>query len=399
MDGNSSNSLVNAGNTTTDQVVFEHRLEHYSANIAPKMVWLDSSDNPYKRLVVPSARQHHILGDAISHVSFFHEARQRGTTGNTIETSTQSMIKKLAAEIGKMTNLDGFASTYSEAESSNLVSILASILVLSNSSLMESHIFVAQMHRHAARTIVRAFPAQATSQDELFKFLKEQLAIYDILASTTTFTPKDVRDAITFDEHGSHAVFGQYLNVIHRITVQAVERDTNGTQAKLILYAALVDELELARASTLLVFGSWSRSFSKPECSNFIRLVDAHHHAGILYANSRLKMGIEKDVKRYHVGRLYQILELLEGVEAHLQNLPWVLFIAGICSYDQSRWGTVMRICSKLCDHIGFGHFTQLQRFLVELADKQDNRLVEELDWMPLAKEWEKNGVPLVLIT
>jgi hypothetical protein len=124
-----------------------------------------------------------------------------------------------------------------------------------------------------------------------------------------------------------------------------------------------------------------------------MRLVALYHHAGILYACNRLTCSDVSQTEEYHASKLFDILENFEDLNASLPNLPWPIFIAGICSCsNQERMRVTDNLCQLLSASTRFEHYANMTTFLQELWESPHH------DWILLARKWEARDVPILAV-
>ncbi|OAP60512.1 hypothetical protein AYL99_05514 [Fonsecaea erecta] len=266
--------------------------------------------------------------------------------------------------------------------------VLAAMLILSNHSLLRSELSHAQSHRQAARILMNSLALKRPPNDDLTIFLKNQLAIYDVLACTTLFNYEHIQGAILPHLSQQDVPFGDFLKILHSVTVMSLH-EKHAKPAE-----NLEDEFKLANGSTLLAAGTLTQTLTMPSKRDFIRLVQAYHHAGILYAYTRLST--PDDYARamlVHTDELFSVLDQFEDINASLHNLAWPLFIAGAsCWGDEKRMGIISGLCQTLSTNTRFEHYTNISIFLQELWQGSNS------DWTLLARQWEEKGTPIIAV-
>ena len=313
-------------------------LEHYDKDIAGFMVWIDSEKNEYRRLVLPLANQQPVLLLAILAISAQHlavtkgqettfPARARDAAVNMISQQIQQVTGQLAAgfDLGSQINPD------------TAVWMLASMLTLANYEMTETETgaAAADSHRQAARTLVNALATTKREHNILFDFLRNQLAIYDILACTTTFGPMSTVEVILPASDHANLIFSEFLSLLHRVTVwsrQHQEKKTSGNFGPADVPITSADAragFEQARGSTLMAAGVLGLPRDARR-RDFVRIVDIYHHAALLYTYRVLFCGqVEQIEVDASVTVLFERLNQLEDKSTCMQNLPWPVLIAG----------------------------------------------------------------------
>lgn len=378
-----------------------HRLlEHYANNIATIMVWLDSDLNAYRRLVIPLAEREETLMLAILAMAGAH-ASDAPQAANQMLDASQTAYENAMLRIAESLRTIMASKVAGSNDINQFEPLIAAALVLSNFSLFRSQVSLAQLHFNAVRTLIKGATLNGMPTGKnLFIFLQNQAAAYDVLACTTTFDQDHVRGAILpeFDRN-ENFIFGQYLVVLHSITTTSLSHGEEATEvnhpdsgsSENATMGDLEDQFELARASTLQAAAVFS-AFSRPLINDdFIRIVQAYHHAGLIYAHRRLKGFGTSESESHHSSRLFQVLNKFRDINSVVHNLAWPIFIAGICSQpDCERMATVRRLSRVLVETTRFGHYNDISRFHEDLWKSPHN------DWITLARDWERRGTPLI---
>ncbi|KAJ9607101.1 hypothetical protein H2200_008173 [Cladophialophora chaetospira] len=377
-------------------------IDHYDTQIAGLMVWIDSEKNEYRRLVVPLAGQQPVLLLAILAISAQHlavttrqetsfPARARDAAVTMISQQIQQVTGKLAA---------GF-DLGSQIDPDTAVWMLASMLTLANYEMSETETgaAAADSHRQAARTLVNALATTNRENNMLFDFLRNQLAIYDILACTTIFGPMSTVEVILPAPDHSNLIFSEFLSLLHRVTIwsrQRHERETSGSFSVADIPISSSDArsgFEQARGSTLMAAGLLGLPRDARR-RDFIRIVDVYHHAALLYTYRVLFGGqveqIEVDASALI---LFERLNQLEEKSTCMQNLPWPAFVAGTeCRDNPERQAFVAKLYADIAQDMGFKYYLGILDFLQDLwASRVTN-------WTEMARSYEANGKKIVAV-
>ncbi|RFU26383.1 hypothetical protein B7463_g9959, partial [Scytalidium lignicola] len=374
--------------------VVNRLLLHYAHHITPIMVWLDSEKNEYRRLVIPLAEKQPVLRLSILAIAAAHLPRDSEIEADFSQSACQAAILMITQQIRFMIDKNFEVNhIHNENDERTAEGLLATMLTLSNYSLLGSALSHAQSHRHAARILVNTLTLKRASNDELFVFLRNQLSVYDILACTTLFNSEHIRHAILPDLSQGDIFFGHFLTIIHRITIRSIPNQDYDLSSESSRMEELEDEFEIACSSTLLLAGPVITSCKKIFKEDFIRLVQTYHHAGAIYACKRFHGSTMSEHEKRHSLLLFTALEKLDNIDSFLHNLPWPIFIAGICScLDPKRISVVSNLCSMLSSKTGFKHYANILIFLQELWESSHK------NWVSLAREWEERGVPVIAV-
>lgn len=356
---------------------------YYSTSIAGLMVWLDSPANEYRRRVLPLAAFDPGLGLAVAAISTQHRAGPTDTPAfsEAARDACLALLRQSARELTRRL-ADGAPIGATPGDVVDAECMLASMLMMTCYEMASSRAAAAECHRRAARTIVGVFGAAARSS-ELFTFLRNQLAIHDVLASVTSFDADDLREVVVPDEE-TEDLFTEYLGFLHRITLvsRGIESDES------LEADAVRSRFEQARASTLMVATKLQLGRTAMR-RDFVRLVDTYHTAALLYSYRCLDLntpGLE--LERAHLStRLTAQLTEFEDSTAWIQNLPWPALVAGIEAHgDTSRQEAVTEAV------IAVSRVTNSMHHLDSLAFLREFWTGSDADWRPLARQWEDEG-------
>lgn len=377
---------------------FTGLIEYYGKSIAGLMVWLDTDQNDYRRHVLPLAKSEPGLRLAVAAIAAHHGSNlfphNPPNFPELARDACLGFVKQGAKEMtNRLTTGSGLAS------STDMVGgewMLASVLIMICFEMVQSRLEVAECHKQAARTIVNVFGPTAAGRSHLFRFLQNQLAIHDVLASTTSFNLADVQNTITPPANSETALFADYLTSLHRVTLASRQvahhsSETVDSMRSQRMSASFVHNLfEQARGSTLMAAGRLHVNNSKNR-RDLIHLVEVYHKAALLY--SYRCMGLETlgavTYAEHHLLALQLPDELLQFSDQQLciQNLPWPALVAGTeCHGDRERQAKVVKIFLDIYEATKFKHYLEILEFLETFWDGPWT------DWRPLAQEWEMAG-------
>ncbi|KXH31899.1 hypothetical protein CSIM01_02451 [Colletotrichum simmondsii] len=372
-------------------------MDYYRRNLAGLMVWMDSDENHYRTQVIPMAANQPAIGFAIMAFAAQHGAmalpdesveNARDRCLHLIQTRAQDMTARLI-EGDDLDNHGDLA----DAEW-----MLASILIMCNYENARRRLQIADDHRRAARTIVNLFKSQnSINKRELFDFLRNQLAIDDVLAATTSFDLPLIRNAVTPAPGSDHLLFSRYLTFLHHVTLvsaDAVESHPSISRLRSGLTMPLIRSgFEQARGATLMAAGRLGVAGSSMS-RDFIRLVEIYHSAGLLYSMRCLDYVIDHVSERIvAVASLFDQLAEFEDQAAFVQNLAWPTFIAGTeCHGDQDRQEITAGLLTAIYEGTRFSYYLDAVNFLKEFWAGEDD------DWRPLARMREAIGQRVLVV-
>ncbi|KAK1544137.1 hypothetical protein CPAR01_04770 [Colletotrichum paranaense] len=373
-------------------------MDYYRLNLAGLMVWMDSDENHYRTQVVPLAANQPAVGFAIMAFAAQHGAmtvpdesvaeNARDRCLRLIQTRAQDMTARLI----KGDDLNDHGDVV-DAEW-----MLASILIMCNYENARRRLQIADDHRRAARTIVNLFKCQSSINNrDLFAFLRNQLAIDDVLAATTSCDLPLIRNAVTPAPGSEHLLFSRYLTFLHRITLvsaDAVDSHPSISHLRSGLTMPLIQsEFEQARGATLMAAGRLGLAGSSMSL-DFIRLVEVYHNAGLLYSLRCLDYATEHASERIvAVASLFDQLTGFKDLAAFVQNLAWPTFIAGTeCHGDRHRQEIIAGFLMKIHEGTRFSYYLDAVNFLKEFWAGENN------DWRPLARMREAIGQRVLVV-
>lgn len=377
-------------------------MEYYRQNLAGLMVWLDSEDNVYRKRVIPLAEYQPAIGFAIVAFAAQHEwgaCPLREDIAMIAESARDKCLQLIQTRAREMTAkvADG-VELNSQSDISDAEWMLASILIINNYENARCRLEAAEGHRQAARTIVNIFNHSVVTQGrELFAFLRNQLAIEDIIAATTTFDENHIKNAITPALGSESLLFSKYLTLLHQITLQSLNPTKNlDSQEPLecsLTLSTVQSEFEQARGATLIAAGRFDLGGSVM-ARDFVRLVDIYHCAGLLYAFQGLKYACKGSPHWMTIStKLFDQLSELEDLNALVQNLAWPTFIAGTaCHGNKERQTLILSTFTAIHEVTKFDYYLDAVDFLEGFWAGSD------LDWRPLAKGREVSGKRLFVV-
>ncbi|EXJ63875.1 hypothetical protein A1O7_00210 [Cladophialophora yegresii CBS 114405] len=377
-------------------------LSYYDQQIAGLMVWIDSEKNEYRRLVVPLAEQQPVLLLAILAISAQHLAVTTGQETSFPARARDAAVTMISKQIQQVTGkLAAGFDLGSQIDPDTAVWMLASMLTLANYEMSETETgaAAADSHRQAARTLVNALATTNRETNALFNFLRNQLAIYDILACTTIFGAMSTVEVILPAPDHSNLIFSEFLSLLHKVTIwsrQRHEKQFSGQFSLIDVPITSVDVragFEQARGSTLMAAGILALPRDARR-RDFVRIVDIYHHAALLYTYRVLLCShVEQTEINAAAMLLFERLDQLEDKPSCMQNLPWPVFIAGTeCREDPARQAFVAKLYEDIAQDMGFKYYIGILHFLQDLWS---NRLT---DWTDLARRYEANGKKIVAV-
>ncbi|KAH0492385.1 hypothetical protein TgHK011_007343 [Trichoderma gracile] len=357
-------------------------IEYYDKYLAGRMVWVDSEENDYRRRMLPMAANAPGLRFAIAAFSLYHGPMKfPSELARYHEEARDACLDVVREQLREMNNrLNSGAELNTRDDVANAEWVLACILVIANYEMAKINSEAAESHRLAARTIVNVFGKNEACNKGLFAFLRNQLAIHDVLGSATSFDLVDVAEAVLpTSNSGDHVLFSEYLTFLHQITL--------ASRRSMAVNEAIDVSL-------------WPKSFTISEMDppvvrrDFIRLVDLYHHAAVVYAYRCLGYATPDNYDWLaSVAKLFDQLGQIENQSLCIQNLPWPIFIAGTeCHGDVERQHKVTEILDKTIRTTGFKQYETIRRFFNAFWNGT------EPNWLPVAQQLQANGLRILVV-
>ncbi|PMB71143.1 Transcriptional activator protein UGA3 [Beauveria bassiana] len=376
-------------------------IEYYDKNLAGLMVWVDSAQNDYRRTVLPRAQNtpglrfavaafasHHGSSHFQHAMELFPEAARDACLG-VIHTRVQDMTSRLT----KGAELDN------QRDIADAEWMLACILMIACYEMSNSQSAAAEGHRLAARTLVNVFSAKKGYNDGLFAFLRNQLSIYDVLVSTTSFDLEDIQNTIMPTPGSDNVLFADYLTNLHQVTLASrypspIPEEIDALLTGVSLTPHLIRyKFAQARGATLIAAGRMGIEQTAMR-QDFIRLVDVYHHTAVLYSYRCLGYATADNADwQPTVTKLFEQLLCFRYPGICIQNLPWPVFIAGTeCWADTQRQQIVRDLLGKILSATSFRHYEGVLSFLNAFWSG------DQPDWRPLAQELQMKGFRILVV-
>jgi hypothetical protein len=355
------------------------------------MVWVDSPSNPYRVFVAPLALTIPVVGLALAAVSSQHASgRAEAALSERCRNEAVAMISAYVRSVA-----DGGGRLL---DSEPVEWVLAAMMLLSCYEMTDSGAAAADFHRRAARSLVNTFDAAGPGRDSaLFAFLRNQLAIHDVFACTTSFDPSTMNDVVLPGRDDRVVLFSTYLvylldvTLLSRLAVPSSERSLRmGLTLRLVQ-----SRFETARGETLMAAGpllNGDGELAAIRRRDFICVVNILHHAAVLYAARCLELDCGNEVRSGYLDALFDQLAAMSAPEDWLHCIAWSLFVAGVESHGQTaRQAIVAALYERLYEGMRFRNFRDALDFLrVFWAGTED-------DWRGMARAWEAAGHAVLL--
>ncbi|KAJ6785895.1 hypothetical protein PWT90_07921 [Aphanocladium album] len=376
-------------------------IEYYDKNLAGLMVWVDSAENDYRRTVLPRVMNTPGLRLAVAAFASHHgSSRFQHAMELFPEAARDACLSMIHTRVHDMTSrvTDG-AELDSKTDIADAEWMLACILMIACYEMSNSQSSAAEGHRLAARTLVNVFGTKQGYNNGLFAFLRNQLAIYDVLVSTTSFSLEDIRNTIMPTPGSKNVLFSDYLTYLHQVTLASRYPSPMPEE----VYAAIREidfapnfirtKFTQARGATLLAAGRLGIEKATMR-KDFTRLVDVYHYAAVLYSYRCLGYATSDNLDwQSTVAKLFEQLVCFEHPSVCIQNLPWPVFVAGTeCWGNEQRQQTVRKLLGTILEATSFRHYEGVLSFLNAFwAGGQP-------DWRPLAHDLQLKGFRILVV-
>ena len=368
----------------------ENLVSYYSRRIAVNMIWVDSPSNPYRRLVIPRARSSPFLLLAILAVSAEHMVPRQPSLVEFAPKARDVVISRITNELSRLTERPSIGEPQDVLDQETAEWVLSAMLILSNYECIGDKSTAWCSHRLGARLLVNGFAGSGAESSELFRFLRAQFSIYDVLASTTTRFYLGI-DGVTLPKRGDpEALLSEYIRLIHQVTLYIADKRT--AVHRVPNPSAFRVECERIRGLTLMNAATSASLKDELTRINFIQLVGVHHSAALLYAYRCVYDFTSADPHIFLTAqKLFEELENCASNDALIQHLTWPAFIAGTeCHGSDERQRLVLKWYMDIIKNTGFSNYSVVISFLEELWRNEPE------GWLERAETWERGGKPLL---
>lgn len=376
-------------------------IEYYDKNLAGLMVWVDSAQNDYRRIVLPRVFNTPGLRLAVAAFASHHGSSHFQHAMEMFpETARDACLSMIHTRVRDMTNrLTEGAELDTKTDIADAEWMLACILMIACYEMSNSHASAAEGHRLAARTLVNIFGTKEGYNNGLFAFLRNQLSIYDILVSTTSFNLEDIRNTIMPTPGSKNVLFSDYLTYLHQVTLASRHPSPLPEEVNTLISIANFSPESIrasftqARGATLIAAGKLGIEKATTR-SDFVRLVDVYHYAAVLYSYRCLGYTTTENLDwQATVSKLFEQLVCFEHPSICIQNLPWPVFVAGTeCWGDEQRQKTVRQLLYNILEATSFRHYEGVLSFLNAFWAG------DQPDWRPLAHDLQLKGFRILVI-
>ncbi|KAK4942794.1 hypothetical protein LTR10_017554 [Elasticomyces elasticus] len=385
-------------------------LHHYTNVVAAQMVWVDSTQNPFREIIIPLAMQSSALMLSILSIAAGDMWSRSGQAFDCSFDSLQLLDRYRGQTLGHLVDHlkaetaqtdQGSHPPPALAVKDRASPILAAFL-LSSLGLKLNDFSAWRLHLRAAWSMVEhwdtCFPNTTLSMSGVKEFLLQEVYFCKVWESVTTFQALSdtCGTSSLFDIEGP---FIQYLGIIS--TLADIERSSQSGRCEEVhsrlTMSTLVTMFEEARGRSKNYANTITfRSPGAREAFEYV--VDLHHHAGVLYGSHILPDDADSPVLADSSRvALFQYLRKVTGPEIIAQDLTWPVFIAGIeCRGQLEHQGLVYQKMQDIMRMSGELERPRLVSFLADFWFSQEEGSKD--NWIKLARAYASHGKPIIIL-
>ncbi|RDW69919.1 hypothetical protein BP5796_08316 [Coleophoma crateriformis] len=318
-----------------NQPLVRRLLHHFNHDVARRLAWVDSSDNPWRNIILPMALESPSLMFSVLALSAgdisFKAPSGTSLSSQSLSVSTQyrdKALELLALQLKSETQgSDNNSLQTVDQKPANKV--LATTLMLFNLEILQPGSAHWRLHLWAARTMIRRWgntihlpaPIDTTST-----FLLQEFFVPNVCAFITTFadTHDVARDTLI---HDNDSVFVDFHRVLQEVT--NLERRLAGQRGSAEDLMSFIQRLEEARERTLSL-GQELKFWSPKTRSEFAHVVEMFYHMGLIYSRRAVLGGSAPNANTWASrDRIFELTRSLKETNAFIQDLVLPLFLAG----------------------------------------------------------------------
>ncbi|PLB45639.1 hypothetical protein P170DRAFT_248289 [Aspergillus steynii IBT 23096] len=394
-------------NRFSADVLVDNLLSHFHLEVASMLRWLDSSDNPWRSIILPLARRSNclrlsILGLAAAHLSVTSAG---GSTEEPAFLQANHSLREASLRILNTKiryELDDGHATGARQDGSSLIEILATMLVLCYGEMLVPYSTNWALHLRACRAIIdrrNLRNRQRESQDPAARFLVMEVVDLETFVSVAPFTREQGSAITRYSPRLLEGHFWTFTPLLRDIT--AVERRRYGALQKgceppgmdMSTWRAKIDEAyaQTSEGATTILPGD------EDTRRRFEALLRAHYYACFVYCYQALAPMFEaRQVIDGYVGPILDEIQFLANGSARSfsQNVFFPLFIAGT-EYGRDEHGQAM-IQGLFMDLI-ISTGSWCNHAVLQFLRAYWARLDSQETWIQYARRNEQNLTPFLI--
>ena len=355
----------------------EKLLQHFLANVAFRLTWLDGPNNPWRSLVLPLANRSSclhlsILGLAAAHLSAIATEHDRSSMME-VNTRLRNQILSLLSQKIQLEIRKPHTTSRSIHEDPSLVETLASMVVLCYG---EMHILGStdwKLHLRACRAMIERHDLLCLNEhprDSTLQFFMKEVIDLETFGNVSVFAT----DLTTRDYMSGSAVSNSqpwtFTALINDITV--AERLCHNHNCATILEIPRLAQVNMQQWH-IKILAAYDKAMSmttpqgldEKSPTSFQAIIEAHYHACLLYSYQALVPDAKKTGESQAVFEdLWQIINSIANESCHefAHYLSFPLFIAGTESQTIEQRSQIEALFMRSISATGFWcNYTVLQ--------------------------------------
>ncbi|KAA8647304.1 hypothetical protein EYZ11_009798 [Aspergillus tanneri] len=330
-------------NHCSSAALSDNLLNHFHIEVAARLTWLDSSNNPWRSMVLPFAQQSlclrlSVLGLAAAHLSVTSASGDSEKQAllqinhNLRETSLCALNNKIRSELGR-----DYATEDDNSEGSSLIEMLATMLVLCYGETLVPYSTDWSLHLRACRAIIdrqRLRGRQEDPQGPVAKFLVKEVADLETFGNFSVFTRGQGTIAPLPPPSLLEGQFWAFTSLLREITVverQRYDLSRKGRRPPDIDMIIWRTKIEQAYAQTCT--GTTSISAGEEHTrKKFEAVIRAHYYSSLIYCYQALASVEEaSQAIGYYISLLFDEIQFIAVGPTRIfsHNIFFPLFIAG----------------------------------------------------------------------
>ncbi|OJJ30540.1 hypothetical protein ASPWEDRAFT_164800 [Aspergillus wentii DTO 134E9] len=346
------------------RLILSHKLfAHFNVNVAPRLTWIDSPDHPWRKIVVPLAQRcpslsMAILSAAAAHLLFTStgdvpDTAAIETIGHHLrDTCIRDLTKAISAE------LEGYTRQQAN-DSSFLVQILATTLVLCYREIVVPDSTDWSLHLHACRILIERQKWRGDRPGAVAAFLIKEVADLEVFRSIGTFTTGEGSSTLLLPQSifGNH--FRTFTGLIYEITAEERRRHELAMNHQHLPQMNMnIWQIKARQAcNQASADTTWLASHGEHMQNRVNALIQAYYYTTLIYSYQALAPLPETAVLiQTLVSQLFDEIEVFTADTIHIisHNIFLPLFIAGTESWaDSARQGMIERLFQSLVSATG----------------------------------------------
>lgn len=324
-------------------------LHHFTNSIASQLVWIDSSQNPWRQFICPLASKspcvfYAVLAIAATnlHVKLDSNCPQKKLSLDIAQKYRQKALFLLTHHLNLAHRQYGGADVRMQLQSFR--ESLATAMLLWHLEMHFPADSTWKLHLRTAQALIHRYRQTSVlfeERDRCYDFLLSEFYCATIWPRLTLNIEIDDAQVSISLRNGTDIFIG-FVQLMHQIILMtpwsASNRRANNTQKSLSI-AELESQASNVRQAVLATHDPNSLTLSKEKYADVIRVVDAWFYAILIFGYRIIDPTCaNKQIIESDRDCLFEALSSLSTPLSFAQNQPWPLFIAGTeCIGDKDR--------------------------------------------------------------